>query len=157
MPEALIEEIDWKREEIRNVAIGLIDVFRWTLPVIAQERWKTFESDAASAILVRNARIREVELGGPNFTLAFRGPRDVLIPIITESGVEWRHREPRFVYYVNIGHELDEKLAEASRRIIGEAQDRFDLLVLTDPLRLIFPREKFAHSRIIRGNVELHY
>lgn len=159
MQEALKEEVHWQRDRIQIVANGLIGIYRRTLPVIALERWRIFEDDVAASILGRDTKIQEVELRGPNFILAFRGPRNALIPIITESGVEWRQREPRFVCYVNVVgdqyHALNEKLSEANRRIIGDAQDRFNLSVLTDPLRLIFPKGKFAHTRLVRGRVML--
>ena len=150
MPEGLIEEVNWRREDIRTVAERLTNIYRHSLPVIALERWMRFGNDVVSSILGGNSEIREVELRGPNFILAFRGPRNALIPIITEGRVEWRQREPRFVCYGN-----DEEISEVNRWILGEAKDRFDLLVLTDPLRLIFPKGRFAQSRIIRGRVEL--
>lgn len=161
MQEALKEEVHWQRDRIQIVASGLISIYRRTLPIIALEKWRIFEDDVTASILGRDTNIQEVELRGPNFILAFRGPRNALIPIRTENGVEWRQREPRFVCYVNVGgdqfHVFNEKLSEANRRIIGDAQDRFGLSVLTDPLRLIFPKGKFAHTRLVRGRVELHH
>lgn len=147
MAEVLVEQVDWRREEIRHTALRIVGFYTLSLSQLGTSRWIDFASGMIPSVM-GEAGAGEISLSGDAFGLVFIPPKPSLNPHIKDGVVVWEEREPRLVFFdvtfMNLAPGYRDQIYRVNRAIAQEATDVYKIFVSRDPFSFIFPKQEYG-------------
>lgn len=152
MPEVLMENTVWRRQDIEHTTAKVITFYAHELALLGVARWTKFTTGVIAA--VRGESVSDAILDAPGFSLLFIGPKPSLKPVIREEGVVWQTAEPRIVLldgtYGYLAPSDRSRLYHVSEAIAEEVEDTYRLDISHDPFSFIFPKQEYAEVDLAR-------
>lgn len=151
MAEVFVEQVDWRRQNIKDTTLRIVGFYTNDLAHMGTSRWVDFATKAISVIMGEE-NPRDVELKGEAFRLTLQPPKPMLIPVWREGEEIWEEREPRLVFldstlmvlnpsYRNLIYRVNDAIAE-------EAASTYKVQVLKNPLSFVFPKSEYGRVNI---------
>lgn len=145
-----LELVTYRKEDIAYASSTLIKDFAKYSGIVGTQRWVNSLMDLLSAIMYESPTPTFFAARGVN--LGFSGFSHKLRPVIEDSTVLFRAREPRFVIAesqegIPVWERGDTDKVVA--RIAEEMHDVYRLRVETNPLALVFPKNEYGEVSIV--------